>query len=225
MKILSNFHDYYDSVMSYGRDNTLIYHRNINELYTNDIHFHNKYTYYTLGYSNNINSRPEVLFVYFCGKFYPIVSFYNRNFNNYYTYLYSSTEVDKYVENNFSKKFVDSYFSNYKKSVLKQTDVLEHFNLFTGDNCNKVFGKFVNDNPIFTVRKSNSGLFRHLVTYNDILKNIEFYKVLDTYSAFQEIEMFLSNIAVPQKDMPVIPDVLKAESHGFDKYSFRKDKK
>jgi hypothetical protein len=63
------------------------------------------------------------------------------------------------------------------------------------------------------------------ITYNDCLKDVEFYRVFDPYSAYQEIEMFLNNLAIPQKDMPKIPDRENILSHGFDdKLSFRKEK-
>jgi len=54
------------------------------------------------------------------------------------------------------------------------------------------------------------------------LRGYHFYKVFDTYAAFQEIHSFLASKASPEKSMPVIPDVLKAQSKGFDKWSFRK---
>jgi hypothetical protein len=44
------------------------------------------------------------------------------------------------------------------------------------------------------------------------------------YQAFQEIAMWLSNQAVPQKPMPVIDDEMKVATHGFDQHSFRKPK-
>jgi hypothetical protein len=48
---------------------------------------------------------------------------------------------------------------------------------------------------------------------------------MDGFQAFQEIDRFVSNELAPMDNRDtVISDVLKAETHGFDKYSFRKDK-
>ena len=60
---------------------------------------------------------------------------------------------------------------------------------------------------------------------NPILRPLEFFRVFGAYAAYQEIEMYLSNQAIPQKKMPEISDEMKALAHGFDKYSFRAEKK
>lgn len=60
------------------------------------------------------------------------------------------------------------------------------------------------------------------IVYNALLNSHEFFRVFDTYAAFQEIEMFLSNMAVPQKPMPAVSNELKIHSRGFNQWSFRK---
>jgi hypothetical protein len=52
---------------------------------------------------------------------------------------------------------------------------------------------------------------------------LEFYRVFDPYQAYQEVAMWLSNQAVPIKPIPEMSDEIKAESKGFNKFSFRKD--
>jgi coproporphyrinogen III oxidase len=63
----------------------------------------------------------------------------------------------------------------------------------------------------------------NIVTY-PILKNYEFFKVFNPYETYQQIEMFISNLAINEDRIVMISDKLKAETHGFDKFSFRKDK-
>jgi hypothetical protein len=58
---------------------------------------------------------------------------------------------------------------------------------------------------------------------NATIGQYQFFRVFDSYRAFQVISMFMNSIAIPSKQMPVIPDVINAESHGFDKHSFRRD--
>lgn len=63
------------------------------------------------------------------------------------------------------------------------------------------------------------------VIINPILSAIGFHKIIDAFSAFNEIEKFLTNEMAPRDsrmDQPV-PDEINAESHGFDKMSFRKE--
>jgi hypothetical protein len=75
--------------------------------------------------------------------------------------------------------------------------------------------------PVF-VAQASSRYSSGTIEWNALLNQHDFMRVFDPYTAFQEIEMFMSNLAIPQKPMPVIPDELKAESKGFDKWSFRK---
>jgi len=66
---------------------------------------------------------------------------------------------------------------------------------------------------------------RPYVIANPILSAINFHKVIDAFSAFKEIERFLTNEMAPRDfrmDQPV-SDKINAESHGFDKFSFRKE--
>lgn len=56
------------------------------------------------------------------------------------------------------------------------------------------------------------------------LQDYDFGKKYDAYTAYQKIEMFLTNQLVrPDLVEHKVPDVLKAQSKGFDKWSFRKE--
>ena len=61
---------------------------------------------------------------------------------------------------------------------------------------------------------------------NPRLKRFEFYKVFDSYGAFQEIHMFLSGVlGNTEKKTVGVSDIHRLEAHGFDrKTSFRKEK-
>jgi len=60
---------------------------------------------------------------------------------------------------------------------------------------------------------------------NPLLKDFEFYKRFDSFAAFQEIQMFLSGVlGNKENDVIVISDKDKIAQHGFDKFSFRKEK-
>ena len=48
--------------------------------------------------------------------------------------------------------------------------------------------------------------------------------MVDPYQAFQEINMWMSNQAMPEKVIPEIDNKTMIEIKGFDKFSFRKDK-
>lgn len=63
------------------------------------------------------------------------------------------------------------------------------------------------------------------VTINPRLTEIDFQKFMAPFDVFNAIERFVANELAPRDgrmDKP-IPDKLKAQSHGFDKHSFRKE--
>ena len=65
------------------------------------------------------------------------------------------------------------------------------------------------------------------ILVNPQLHSFEFIKCMDAFSAFIELERFVSNDLAPNSDDKMnvkIPDSIKAESKGFDKWSFRKMK-
>jgi hypothetical protein len=61
---------------------------------------------------------------------------------------------------------------------------------------------------------------------NPFLKNLDFFRVMDSFTAMQEIHMYLNGTLSSQVDpiMPVGSDEVLAASKGFDKFSFRKSK-
>ena len=64
-----------------------------------------------------------------------------------------------------------------------------------------------------------------VVLKNTNLKEMQFYKVMDPFTTFQEIDMFISGIMAPEnRPMVQIADKYKIQEHGFDKFSFRKPK-
>ena len=50
-------------------------------------------------------------------------------------------------------------------------------------------------------------------------------RVFDMHEAFQKLEIYLTNILVKPDEINIhISDELKAQAHGYNKFSFRKDK-
>ena len=61
-----------------------------------------------------------------------------------------------------------------------------------------------------------------------VLKDLEFYKLFDPYTCFQTIEYYLTNELVKpdeisQEIQDTITDELKAQAHGYNRFSFRKE--
>lgn len=74
-----------------------------------------------------------------------------------------------------------------------------------------------------TTRYGDDGM---VLTEYPFLKSLQFFRVMPPIQCLQEIELFLNNDLAPLDKPPVwpVPDKIKAESHGFDKFSFREGK-
>lgn len=60
------------------------------------------------------------------------------------------------------------------------------------------------------------------IVYHACLREVEFFRVFDPYTAYQKIAMCLGGLARPQKAVPEVPDKTLSEAKGFDEWSFRK---
>lgn len=61
---------------------------------------------------------------------------------------------------------------------------------------------------------------------HDNLKRVDFHKIMDPFTIFQEIQMWLSGV-LPKDGPPMVAitdDIIKRDKHGFDKWSFKKKK-
>jgi len=57
-----------------------------------------------------------------------------------------------------------------------------------------------------------------------LLRQVGFQQLMDPYTAFQELSMYLGNRARPENSMITISDKSKIIKHGMDKWSFRRMK-
>ncbi len=75
--------------------------------------------------------------------------------------------------------------------------------------------------PIFVMSQVHSWVF----TWNAELRNFDFQKIVEPYTAFQELSMWVGAQARPERPIVEISDEVRLEAHGFDKkFSFRKPK-
>lgn len=197
MRIISDFVDYYDNIQSLGQDQSLLYIRKKEEI---------KSPFHKLHYG--------FVIIGFCGKLYPAykVSNYHKDYITKYSgewihkWCYSIDDVIEFNEQHDQKLiknnhlYIKQSFNNYRQmsSYMKLETLFEKYPIFVTNNYGTL-------------------------TYNECLRQYEFYKIVDPFLAFQEISIFLNNIARPMKPIPEIDDKLLAEAKGFDKWSFRKE--
>ena len=208
-----NTKDYYDCIQKYGQDKSVLYLRKPEE----DNSLKAKKLVSKLEDANNIRYfNRNYSFIGVCGKIY-LCFYFHKIIDNetQYHYLYSLDEIFNYAENKLTRK----EFITWKQDRYpRYKDTFEYWEAHRED-----YKSFFEDKkcPIFISSGSdefNSGF----IVWNDNLSNYHFYKVMPPQIIFQEIYKWLSNQAQPDKTIPIISDVLKAESKGFDKFSFRK---
>ena len=227
MRIISDFHDYYDSAQQYGQDQTIMYQRKTLQYYYNKIgevvpsvliDAYNKVyqridnSYFWCSYwSGSITSKVTGTHYYyhgrlvFCGKVYNYVIFDGN------TVLYDIESVKDY----FQKNQIDINKKDYKHSrSTKFSDIQRALSQKTS-NIDEAF--FV-ENKFICV-----DFYNNQITVNPNLSKMQFYKVFDSFQCFQELDTYIcGKLSFPQNVMVEIEDKYRIEQHGFDKYSFRK---
>ena len=248
MRIVSKFRDYYDGVQAHDAEREPLYRRTQKEIYYTRYNFYLKrgnvtgetvyplqvpllplkqQFWYGLSGLNFLESHTIV----FCGKIYPVLQFGllrngPRGEKQITTVCcYSTEEVDILLQSSFSEKQQWSYRQDDYKKVTQhwvyewRRDALAAFFVLGTEQVAGYAALFDEYKaPVFIGNNRNK-----TVTVNGCLKDLEFYQVLDSYQAYQEISMWMGNQADPGKVIPKISDEVLAEAKGFDKWSFRKE--
>jgi len=247
MLIVSDKHDYYDSVMRLGVDKTCVYTRKMAERFDDEPEYKGIFsvkppiamTYLVTcldRFRNQIgNIRVEKTgYIFFCGSCYPFLNLHSsdaRGYNKHSVFAFSQQEADRFVDFFGTRKDIEEY---NKKSRITGADITYDRPLpLRRQNVRAVFSNIIRrDNKIVDFHhKVDSPIvvfdffFRnHKITVNPVLKDYEFYKVLDPYTTFQELSMFVSGVMGGRAPkMEKVSDEVRLEKHGFDKRtSFRK---
>lgn len=205
--------------------------------------YHASYRYgrnYTIGIQDNV--------VGFCGKVYPALRLWNPEHPDKCVWVHSLEAFDQAVQDlDFDEQLVETYMESrhvnytrqwqrrlssvggsfpYRKHVAKLYFGVEDGNegfMKHRDRHEKLF--IENLTPVFVATyQPGWGSDGHRIEYNALLRPVEFFRVFDPYRAYQEISMYMGNMAFPNRPIPHISDEVMAEAKGFDKFSFRKDK-
>ena len=240
MRIISKFHDYYDGVSAYGYDKAdYIYKRKTQEppevplAFLKLVEAYSRMPRYTPYYNGTQALTGNNLFIHnyligFCGSIYP---FYHVRVKESEKMCQSIEEVTSFVVDhvrdiNRGKQLLkiikgDSRywrdFFEYRKYYDKKVE--ETFMGFQGDELFRDINA-----PIFLIKNISTkhyGIMPSLII-NPFLKDLYFAKIIDPYTAYQEIDMYLGNNLANQADpIPERTDDLIAHAHGFNDISFK----
>lgn len=200
MRIVSKFRDYYDIGLGLGYDSHVDYIRTPREVLfkegaSPEKEFFGKLNFHR--HSQRSSALLEHVIIGFCGEFYPLI-IATKSYGQK-RYCYSLEELASVIE--------ISRWSRYRE-FYETVKALKNDELF-----------ITNHSPIVIVELGAKA------TWNGFLRPYGFMRMIDPWQAFQKIEMFLGNMAAPQKPIPKQSDIEKVKSHGFDaKMGFRKGK-
>lgn len=231
MLLISKFHDYYDSALAGGVDKTIVYRRNTKEIERPDwmkatvwfpelvgrSRWSGNYVDYTKDFSAKMKSglirkyELKVFIIGFCGKAYKGVrlskdSDYSSEYQPTYHYTSASIELEM------------------QRLGIKYRDKDVNCFDFTPKECiQMVDAKYVS---FSSFGEYSFGEYRYgtnyLATINPILKEFKFYRAVDTYTAFQEIAMYISGvIGTGENNTITISDKDMRDAKGFDDWSFK----
>lgn len=242
MRIISKFHDYYDSASAYGIDMECVYVRHTKEerppsrryKYYRDIPMKmadHRINDFMLG---KYFEYPSFGFVIgFCGEVYTGISITKQNrYSGYRTgnekpvVFYSAEDVINYITSEgydtkqneryfYFREDSDDYQLNSEKRLKAffERDRIKLKDLFREHHC-----------PVWVIGPGIDNTYKTSLVLNPRLQPYMFYRVKDPVTAFQEIHQYLSGVLGNiEKDAISTDDKYLIHSKGFDKWSFRNE--
>ncbi len=202
MRIVSPYRDYYDHVMQHGVDQSVVYVR-----YPKTIETPN----YTInGYRREFH---------ICGRYYPAISkmspkgvmvdfaWASLRPKTYYTF-------DEYMEDHLNT------------NVWDKKDLQRFFTVHDHQHERSRQYNIEHDSPIvmFHLDQSFPNRRTALITLNPRLSEFEFQRIIDPYTMYQNVDMFVSGVLSHPSNPPVqVKDKDMIVKKGFDsEYGFRK---
>lgn len=243
MRIISHFKDYYDVGQAYGADPSLVYEREKREATVESSRLVrggatdsledrlNDYLYYPRHDSRKYPDHPGLIprVIGFCGRLYPL-------------FLQSDIEVSRFGSLYYSADydFADEYYYS-AEAVLDRAEELKldarnkNPSSWGPKRVRDFFDRWSREDdglflehraPCFVVCYSFSWMdpvAREQLIINPRLADLQFYQIKHPVAAYQEIAQYLGNVLV-QRDEPLqVSDEHRAQQHGFDKMSFRRE--
>jgi hypothetical protein len=229
MRLISNFHDYYDGAMKYFANDdmhTYIRNREVISDFARPLDFSTDLMSSAWRWPTRLYKNIRI--IGFCGKIYPVLKL---------EYTIPDEEFG-----DFHRKSVVEFCFTPEEAIAAEISWMERESVCQSSSVkNSEWKEMWNT---LTNRKDYLELFQthrtpcfaiDVIGYpseyasnwtliiNPTLKDYKFQKIFDSYIAMQELEMFLGNVLVQdtQVKVPVGSDVVIAESKGFDKHSFR----
>lgn len=221
MRIISTYKDYYDGVVgTVGIDNSIVFNRvELEETFNKNIYTPAR-IYRSGRYGDNKDESYQFFFIGFCGKIYPVLQV-----NKYNSLTLISTEYIYDVET-IKQHFLDCY--NQRDKYTRSLHTWDKY--ISQLNDAYLLSLFQEKKLINFVIKSNVRYYSYEnvtaeLKGNVCLKDYSFFKLVDAFTAFNEISIFVGEQLNTEVDSTNMTDKQMVVSKGFDPvYGFRKRK-
>lgn len=227
MRLVSKQHDYYDGVISTSvNDKTFTFVREYIKTEFTDCKVHLVYSEY--GPKAFIEHIVATGVIGFCGELYPFASVKDIGLSTTQIFYNKEDLIKAYPKiQNTRPMYYGDNFTDVKNWLDKGT-----IERYWGDNFDldqsrvkKIFDDYKTAYFVIQYGDIDNKSKRLVLEQYPVLKDYGFGKKYDAYTCFQKIEMYLTNELVkPDEINIIIPDDMKAQAHGYDKMSFRKEK-
>ena len=227
MKLISKFHDFYDSCLSLGIDETIFFKRETKEIKCEVVRTRfSGIDFWSMagGYYRTKDGEyniDEVYLLNFCGKQIPIIKLFIRLTagylsREYISYCYNIKQVETFITKYCNKDQVNEFYHKNKEYRSKKKHRLSEYEKismwFNEHSKNKTIldDYFTHESPYFLKTSKE-------IIINPCLSNYEFYKHMGAFETFQEISMFISGVMGGQvPKMIEISDKIRLQKKGFD---------
>jgi len=222
MRIISKFHDYYDSIQAYGQDRSITFLRKeqILEVKSKEEEFFLKHAISSSGdpfkyYYRSKTFRGE--YIGFCNKWIPVVV---REFNvKNGPYDQFGTDHVEYIYD--LKRAKDVYPEESNLKLKGKSYSLDEF--FAQKPGNKYYEIFLKDKLCYFHYGWSHEKQATVFTINPNLSKMQFYRHKDPFSCFQEIAQFISGVLGGSSPaMHQLNNEERIVKAGFNKWSFRR---
>ena len=221
MRIISKFHDYYDTSVTMV-DMQNVYVREKKEIEVSERNIFVKRTDETI--SKCLGATCVIRQVFFCGKYYFYLTTSDKDYFCIDKWKWvKPEEQDRVVYTDFDQVKSKAEKLKVKSSIMKQASrVWDSMSVPPVDmiDLNK------NHNaPVILLEHKGYRYVDHAIILNAELKSIEFQRIVDPWSAFQDIERYMANDLAEDNKPPVeIADEYRIKAHGYNDGNFRKSK-
>jgi hypothetical protein len=217
MRIISKTSDYYDGVMKMGMDMETVYIRE-----TKKVELDRKFglDYLCSKHSGGYRTSHSVhlCLLGYCGHIFKLYVVEQSAFE-----IYPSSKRIFYNYDDF-KLFMlaNGLGSKYDFSTSRWWP--GSYQKFDEQDTKPLVSLFHEHNtPLFLISSEDRDGKKQKLTLSPILKELEFQKQKDPYTAYQDIFSYVAGHLTRQENTMVkISDKDKIHKHGFDKWSFRK---